>query len=449
MNPFTGEVAAQCPDATRDQLNEAVAAAKGAFPAWSKTPIATRRALLVKACAELQRRGEQVAQVLVMEQGKPISEARAEVAGAIHWMTNLAKMEMPATEIIQDDKTGIKRVEYIPLGVVAGITPWNFPLMMATWKIAPALFTGNTFVLKPSPYTPLCSLLIGDIFGPIFPPGVINVVSGGNDLGAWLTQHKDIAKISFTGSVPTGKAIQAVCADDLKHVTLELGGNDAAIIMPDADVSKVAKEVFAAAFSNCGQVCCAVKRVYVPESMHDALANELVTLATNIKIGNGKDANTEIGPLQNEMQLNKVSSMVEDARKSGGNIRVGGKRISAKGYLYEPTIITDVDESFRIVSEEQFGPVLPLIRYKTVDDAVLRANDCVFGLGASVWGSDIEKAADVAGQLHAGTVWVNQHAALSPEVPFGGAKWSGVGREGGKWGMMHFLEPRVINISKL
>ncbi|KAB2352803.1 aldehyde dehydrogenase family protein [Actinomadura rudentiformis] len=447
INPATGEVAEQAPDASREQLDQAMAAAQAAFPEWRRDKEARRKALL--AAADLMfARSEEIGRILTLEQGKPLHDATMEVVGAGVWLKYYARLELPR-EIIQDDGAAFVEVVRRPMGVVAAITPWNYPLLLATWKLAPALLAGNTVVLKPSPYTPLSSLKLGEVLRDVLPPGVFNVVTGGNDLGAWMTAHDVPRKISFTGSVATGKRVAAAAAPDLKRVTLELGGNDPAILLDDADPAVVADKLFGAAFQNNGQVCSAIKRVYVPEGLYGDVVEALAAKARSVKVGNGLEEGVQYGPINNRPQYERVSELVAEALAKGARAAAGGKPIDGPGYFFEPTILADLADGSRIVDEEQFGPALPIVKYTDLDEAVARANGTHFGLSGSVWGADAERAAEVAGRLECGTAWVNTHLALAPNQPFGGFKWSGVGVENGPWGLYGFTELQVIHRSRL
>jgi acyl-CoA reductase-like NAD-dependent aldehyde dehydrogenase len=334
------------------------------------------------------------------------------------------------------------------VGVVAAITPWNFPLTLAFWKIAPALLADNTLVLKPSPFTPLTTLKVAEILRGVVPPGVLNVVSGGDELGAWMTSHPVPRKVSFTGSIETGKKVALSAAPDLKRVTLELGGNDPAIVLDDADPAVVSKAIFAGAFNNNGQVCSAIKRVYVPEAMYDDVVDGLVAQAAAVKVGDGTEADSKLGPINNAPQFERVKELVGDALAHGARAAIGGHAMDRPGYFFEPTILAGLSDGTRIVDEEQFGPALPVISYRDVDDAVERANATHFGLSGSVWSADGDRAAAIAGRLECGTAWVNTHLALAPQQPFGGFKWSGVGVENGPWGLAEFTEVQVVHRSK-
>ncbi|HUY28356.1 MAG TPA: aldehyde dehydrogenase family protein [Candidatus Binataceae bacterium] len=446
INPATGKVFAQVPDCTKAELDQAMESAHRAFGSWSKD-INARRKLLGEVAAALQSPPEGLARTLTQEQGKPLAKAQQEIMGASIWASYTASLEMP-NEVIQDNAAGKIEIRRKPVGVVAAITPWNYPLMLAMWKIAPALLAGNTIVLKPSPYTPITSLMLGEILRDVLPPGVLNVVSGGDELGSWMTSHPAPRKISFTGSVETGKKVAAAAAPDLKRFTLELGGNDAAIVLSDVDLADVAPKIFWGAFENSGQICSAIKRVYVPEAMYSAMLEKLGDLAKNVKVGNGLDAGTELGPINNKPQFERVTELVEDAKKHGAKIITGGSRQSGEGYFFQPTIVGGISDGVRLVDEEQFGPALPIIAYKDVDDAVRRANSTNYGLSGSVWSKDAERGAEVAAQLECGSAWVNQHLAIAPNLPFGGAKWSGIGVENGTWGLLGFTEIQVVNVAR-
>lgn len=441
VNPATGEVHAEAPDCTREQLDQAFDAAAKAFVDW-RTDEDARRAALKAAGATLMGAGERIGPMLTAEQGKPLASAQIEAVAAGYWLNYFADLELPR-QVIQDDDKAFAEVVRRPMGVVAAITPWNFPIILAGWKIGPALLAGNTMVMKPSPYTPRSTLLLGEILSDVLPPGVFNVVSGGDDLGRWMSSHPTPRKISFTGSIATGKHIAASAAPDLKRVTLELGGNDAAILLDDVDPGPIADELFKGAFENCGQICSAIKRVYVPESLHDEVVDALAARVSAARVGDGMDPETEIGPIQNQPQHERVSELVAEALDGGAQAATGGGPVDGPGYFFQPTVLTGATEGSRIVDEEQFGPALPVIPYRDVDDAVARANGTMYGLSGSVWSSDVERAGAVADRLECGTAWVNAHVQLGPHQPFGGFKWSGMGVENGPWGLAAFTEVQV------
>lgn len=447
IDPATGSAFAEAPDATREQLDHAMAAAEAAFKGWRRDE-ARRRQVLVACADAIQARVGELARTLTQEQGKPLARATEEIVGCAVWFRYTAGLEIPV-EVVRDDAEARVEVRRRPLGVVGAITPWNFPVLLAVWKVAPALLGGNTVVLKPSPFTPLATLQLGEVLRDVVPPGVLNVISGGDELGGWITGHPAVRKVSFTGSVATGKKVAAAAAPDLKRVTLELGGNDAAIVLDDVDPKAVAPKLFWGAFANSGQVCSAIKRVYVPDALYEPLAAELAAIARGVKVGSGLDSSSELGPVNNAPQFARVRELVDDARAKGGRILAGGGPVpGASGYFFQPTIVADLDDGTRLVDEEQFGPALPIVRYRDVDDALRRANATHFGLSGSIWSSRPERARELAPEMECGTVWINQHLAILPNVPFGGAKWSGIGVENGPWGLLGFTELQVVNVAK-
>jgi len=448
INPATGTVFAQSPDATQAQLDEAVDAARQAFCSWSHLSFAERRAYLHRFAEKVRQNADELATLVTREQGKPFAAAQREIAGTCRSFEEISKIEVP-DEILRDDGKNRISLHYRPMGVVGGITPWNVPVGLAAHKIAQALDTGNTLVLKPSPYTPLATLLLGELSQDILPPGVLNIISGGNDLGRWPTEHPGVDKISFTGSGPTGKRVMASAAGTLKRVSLELGGNDPAIVLDDANLGESLPKIFHGAFWMSGQVCMAVKRVYVPDNLYDRVCDSFVAMAGELRVGEGFEPGVTMGPLQNKMQFDKVLGMLDETkRRPGVKVLTGGHAFNRPGYFIEPTIIADVEDDAPIVAEEQFGPVLPVLRYSDVEDVIERANDTRMGLSASVWTGDIERGRQVAERIEAGTVWVNHHLGSEPDIPFGGFKESGLGREQGLMGLHGYMEAQVINLPK-
>ena len=446
INPATGQVFAQAPECSRAQLDAAMDAAKSAQKPWSRD-LAKRKQALLACGAAIQARIGELAPILTQEQGKPLAKASEELLGGAVWFQYTASLDIPV-EVVQDDANARIEVRRKPYGVVGAITPWNFPVLLAIWKIAPALLAGNTMVLKPSPFTPLSTLKLGEILRDALPAGVLNIVSGNDQLGAWITGHPAVRKISFTGSVATGKKVAAAAAPDLKRMTLELGGNDAAIVLDDVDPKKVAEKLFWGAFSNSGQICSAIKRLYVPERLEAPIVEAMSAIARSVPVGDGMQQGTLLGPLNNKMQFDRVNELVADAKQVGGRCVTGGAPLPGGGYFIPPTLVTGLKEGSRLVDEEQFGPALPIVTYTNVEDAVERANGTMYGLSGSVWSSNVERASEVAGQLDCGTAWVNQHLAILPNAPFGGAKWSGIGVENGPWGLLGFTELQTVNISK-
>ncbi|MGW0021475.1 aldehyde dehydrogenase family protein [Rhodococcus sp. NPDC003382] len=443
VDPATEEPIASAPDCDLDTLNAAVAAAERAFLTWRLDDDVRRDALRAAAHALLSE-ADTIAALLTAEQGKPLAGSHLEIGASVAWLNYYADLETSATTL-HESSDSLVRVSRRPIGVVGAITPWNWPLVLATWKIAPALRAGNTMVLKPSPFTPLSTLKMVEVLNSVLPPGVLNAISGRDPLGARLVEHPGVRKISFTGSTATGSKVAAAAAQQIKRVTLELGGNDPAIILPDAAPEEIAESIFWSAFENSGQTCVAIKRVYVHESIHDELVERLAHLASTVPVGPGSEPGVRLGPVSNRPQLERVIELLEDAMAAGGVVVAGGQREPGPGYFFPPTIVTGVDNGVRLVDEEQFGPVLPVIKYHDVDDAVARANRTSFGLGASVWTSDPVAAEPIAEQLEAGMTWINRHAAVTPDQPFSGVKSSGLGVENGPWGLDEFTDVHVLN----
>lgn len=446
VNPATEEAFVTVARASEKDAEAAIAAARGAFSSWAKTPLAERQAVVRKIADVIEADLGEFARLITAEQGKPHAEAQGEVAGAVAFLRHYATLKLEPN-IIQDDASGRVVARRDPLGVVVGIIAWNFPLMLAAWKIGPALVAGNTIVLKPAPTTPVAALRLGALIKDVVPPGVVNIIADDNDLGPYLTAHPDVAKVSFTGSADTGRKIMKNGAETLKRLTLELGGNDAAIVLDDVDVDAVAPKIFAAALMNCGQVCLAAKRVYVQDAIYDDMAAALTAIARETVVDDGAKQGTGVGPLQNRMQFEKVKKLIDSAKKDGATV-AGGESGGRAGYFISPAIVTNVREGSRIVDEEQFGPVVPLIRFKDDSEIAKRANATPFGLGASVWSSDLRRAEKIAEALDAGTVWINQHVAIGPHIPMAGSKQSGVGVEQGLEGLAEFTQLRVLNIAK-
>lgn len=446
INPATGEPFCTVPRASAAQADAAIAAAKAAVPGWSAVPWAGRQAKLIELADAIAARKDEIARVLTMEQGKPLAEALGELAWTDGYLRHYATLELP-DRVIQDDESGYIAVRHRPLGVVVGIIAWNFPLLVACWKIGPAVLAGNAIVLKPAPTTPVCALILGEICRDVFPAGVVNIITDANDLGPHLTAHPDVAKVGFTGSTATGKRIAASGADTLKRVTLELGGNDPAIVLEDVDVRETAQAIFGNAFLNNGQVCLAVKRAYVHSDIYDAMCGELARLAQAAVVDDGLQQGTQIGPIQNAMQFEKVKGFLDAAREEG-TIVAGGEVMERAGYFIRPTIVRDVTDGDRIVDEEQFGPILPLIRFEDVEDVIARANASDYGLGGSVWSKDVARAADIASRIESGQVWVNQHIAIGPHIPMAGFKSSGLGVEQSVEGLAEYTQTQVVNIKR-
>lgn len=445
INPATGEQVESVSEVSPQELNDVIARAQAAFPAWS-ADVAARRATLL-ACAETMRaHARDIARVITLEQGKPLAKAEREVMGAARWFEVTAGLEIPL-EVVHDDAAMRVEVRRVPFGVVGAITPWNYPVMLAAWKIAPALLAGNCVVLKPSPFTPLATLRLGALLKPLLPDNVLHVVAGGDELGVALTTHPAIRMITFTGSTAAGRAIATATAGQLKRLTLELGGNDAAIVLPGTDIDAMAEKLFWAAFDNSGQICAAVKRVYVHQSQHDRLVDALAARIGRTVVGDGLEQGVELGPLSNRPQFERVVDLVADARARGGTIVTGGAPIDRPGFFFAPTLVTGLADDARLVAEEQFGPALPILSYTEEEEALARANATDFGLSGSVWGKE-ERALELGARMECGTLWINQHMTILPHAPLTGTKLSGLGVANGHWGLAAFSELRTVQVAR-
>ncbi|WP_204113131.1 aldehyde dehydrogenase family protein [Shimia biformata] len=448
LNPATEKVAGLAPLATKDQLEDAVRAARVAQKSWEKEIERKRQTACRRIAERIETHAEELAQLLTAEQGKPLGGlgSRWEIGGAIAWTQYTASLSMPP-KVLQDNNEGRVELFRKPIGVVGSILPWNFPVMIAIWHIVPAVLAGNAVVCKPSPYTPLTTLRLVELMNEVLPRGVVNCITGDDDLGPQMTSHPDIGKIVFTGSCSTGKKIYASAADTMKRMTLELGGNDAGIVLPDVDPKQIAEGLFWGAFINGGQTCAALKRLYVHDDVYEDVCEELVKFARKMPMGVGTDEAAMLGPVQNLRQYEIVSDLVADARGKGrvllgGDAPVrGGKK---KGYFFPLTIIADLDNGDRLVDEEQFGPALPIIRFRDIDEVIEKANDNPNGLGGSVWSRDVTTARQVASRMECGSVWINKHGAIQPNAPFGGVKQSGVGVEFGQEGLEEYTDVQVV-----
>lgn len=445
-DPGTGEAVGRCPIATREDLDHAVDAAREAYKSWSQSSDEERKAAVGRIADTIHANMEEFAELLTREQGKPLNGmgSRFELHGAEGWARHTGSLDLPV-EILSDDEAGRVELHRKPLGVVGSITPWNFPILIAIWHIVPAIRTGNTVVIKPSPYTPLSTIRLVELLSEVLPKGVLNVVAGRDDLGQMMTEHPHIQKIVFTGSCATGKKVMQTASSTLKRVTLELGGNDAGIVLADAKPRELAERLFWGAFINNGQTCAALKRLYVPDEIYDEVCDALVDYSKNITVGHGLDEASVLGPIQNKMQYDKIVELVEDAKRNGARVLCGGEAPGGPGFFFPVTIIADATDGMRIVDEEQFGPVLPVIRYTELEHAIERANGLDVGLGGSAWSSDPEKAKAVAARLECGSVWINNHGAIKPFAPFGGVKGSGIGVEFGKLGLEEYTSVQVVH----
>ncbi|MXO75721.1 aldehyde dehydrogenase family protein [Altererythrobacter aerius] len=448
VNPANEQVIARVPACGEAELDRAVAAARRAFQTWRKTPVEERRQVIQGIAAAIKDNADELFRLLTSEQGKPHSQAQMEIFGAAGMAAAQSTLNLEE-EVNEDSDQRLSRTRRVPVGVVGGIVPWNFPVMMAIQKIVPALLSGCTIVLKPSPFTPLTTLRIAELIKDVVPAGTVNIITGEDSLGPLITAHPDIDKITFTGSTATGKKIMEGASKDLKRITLELGGNDASIVLPDADVAKVAEQLFWSSFSNAGQICVAAKRIYIHEDIYDELSQAIADYAKNVTVGDGAQQGTGVGPIQNKKQFDRVCELIQDAKDNGYKFLVGGDvDPSGSGYYVPITILDNPPEDARIVAEEQFGPVMPLMKFSTTEEAIARANASEYGLAGAVWTGDTDKGVEVAEQLETGTVWVNEYLHLSPFTPFGGHKQSGFGTEYGIEGLKEFTYPQVITVKK-
>ncbi|MEV4080237.1 aldehyde dehydrogenase family protein [Nonomuraea fuscirosea] len=445
-NPALAKEFARAPAASTQDVDRAVDAAVAAFPGWSALSFAERAQLLRDCRTLLHRHVDELARLLTLEQGKPLADARGEAALAADWFGHTAALALPGEDLV-NEPGALVSMEHVPYGAVAAVAPSNFPLILAVTKVAPALLAGNTVVLKPSEVTPLASLRMTELLGEVLPAGVCNSVCGGPATGAALTEHPEIGLVSFTGSVPAGRAIARSAADNFKRVVLELGGNDACLVLPGADVTALAPRIFAAAMVNNGQFCAAIKRIYVPAPDADQLTSALADLSAAARLGDGLLTGTEYGPLVSRAQLDRATALVAEARAAGARVFPGSRTPDLPGHFLTPTVVTGLPRGTRLEAEEQFAPVLPVFAYDTVEEAVGRANGTEFGLGGSVWG-DEEHAVSVATGLDCGTVWINTHGALRAEAPFGGYRSSGMGTEYGYWGLLEYARIKVRNIAR-
>ena len=444
INPATGAVLLHAPNCSVEQLDATVRAAQRAFIPWRERAIEERRELLRRCAATIRAHQVELARMLTQEQGKPSVTANREVGGSARWLEVTADLEIPR-QVITLDGGRSAEVTRKPYGVVAGIVPWNYPLMSACWKIGPALLAGNTIIIKPSPFTPLTTLRLGELLLDILPPGVLSVVSGTDELAPYLTAHPGVRKVSFTGSTATGRKVFGAAATDIKGLTLELGGNDPAVVLQNVDPARTAAKIYAAAFENAGQVCAAIKRVYAHRRVYEALVTELAQIARDAIVGDGLDPQVTIGPVSTRPQFERVLQLMKDAKVRGGEFVAGEPQaLDRPGYFVRPAIVTGLNDQARLVAEEQFGPVLPVLPFDEIDEAVARANGTPYGLSASVWSDDLNAARAIAPRIDAGTVWLNQHMTILPVLPTAGVKQSGLGSENGPWGLENYMQLQTI-----
>jgi len=452
VNPATGEVIDTVPDGTAEDVRVAVESAESAFPKWSEKTSRERGILLFHAASMVRDRHKDLARLLTMEQGKPLREAVDEVRGFCNILEFYAGLSsQPAGDAIRLGSQGDCMVLHEPLGVCGAIIPWNMPVIIMGWKVAPALLAGNTMVMKPSSTAPLTVLSISAILEEAgIPPGVLNIVTGsGGFAGEAIITHPSVQKVSFTGSCATGCRIRGLPGARNKDIILELGGSDPMIVMNDADIQKAVEGALRGRFYNAGQVCTAVKRLFVQQDIAGPFISQLSARIESLHVGNGLDPKVEMGPLNNRQQFDTISGIVASVHENGeGTILTGGSPLKGeeydKGFFYKPTLVTDVAQDSSLLTTEVFGPVLPVVVFPDLAAAIQLANRSPYGLGASVWTRDLATVKRVFHEVHAGIVWVNRHVTLPPEIPFGGVKESGIGRENGYQALQGYTRTKTL-----
>lgn len=453
INPATGALVGKIHQGSAAEVDAAVLRASEAFPKWATKDATERAKVLFKAAALVRNRQAAYAGLLTSEQGKPLKESRNEIAGFARILEYYASISgLLRGDYGHSSAYGHAIVSRNPLGVCGAIIPWNVPAIIMGWKVGPALASGNALILKPATTAPLtCMQLASCLVEAGLPAHILQVVTGpGPVVGEAIVAHPGIRAVSFTGEVETGRRVASLSAPLFKRVTLELGGSDPMIVCKDADLTEAAKGAVAGRFFNCGQTCTAVKRLFIDSSVEEEFVNKLETLITGLKIGNGMESGVDIGPVHSLTQRNLIADQVERTIEGGfGTIKAGGKEITtgeSGSSFFEPTLISGIDPDAPVIREEVFGPVLPVMSFETFDDAVSAANSTPFGLGASIWTHDTRLVSRACEELQAGIVWVNQHLKIPPEVPFGGTKDSGIGRENGRYALEHYLEEKTILI---
>ena len=451
-NPATGEVVDRVPKGTIEDVHRAVAAAEKALPAWSALPTARRGEILHKAVELVRQHEEELGRLLTAEQGKPLSESVRELRRYAHTLEHYAGLAktLRGGHIPHLDEHAYGLILKKPIGICGAIVPWNFPVALLGNKLGPALLAGNAVIVKPANTTPLTDLRVVELLGQAgVTPGALSVVTGaGSTVGEEILRHPRIRKIGFTGATVTGKHVMEVAAKEIKRVTLELGGSDPMIVADDASLEAAVSAAAVGRFYNCGQACLAIKRLYLFERIYDQFVTKLVEKTTKLKVGDGLDKATRLGPLHTAAQREEVEEQVADAVKRGGKILAGGKRPDGKdyekGFYYLPTLLAGVPDDARIAQEECFGPALPIFKVKDWDEALARANNSVYGLGSSVWSRDLNAALRAAERLESGYTWINSAQIIYDELPFGGVKWSGLGKEHGSEALDYYMETKSV-----
>ena len=446
INPANRTVISNCNEADHKQIEECVKLANDAFQKWKHIDDKSVRHRLEQVAKDIAEEKDDIAKIITLEQGKPLQLALLEVDLALYWIETIKNYEIPV-DYIEDSMGKTMEVHNKPLGVVASITPWNWPFVIAIWHIIPALKTKNCIINKPSEFTPLSTIKLIEIINRHFPAGVCNLVLGKGEVGKTLTEHPQVQKVTFTGSTKTGLSILNGTVGQFKKVVLELGGNDAAIVLDNVNIESVAEKVFQSAFFNAGQTCACIKRLYIHEKVYDQFIVKLSELADSQKVGDGMESQTTFGPVQNEIQYSKVKNILKQAVNEGAKILNRPQKISDSGYFIFPTLVGEVNEKMEILTEEQFGPILPIVKFSDIDEAIKDINRSEYGLGGSVWGNNKDQAKEIASQLECGTVWINSHADVSPLAEFGGWKTSGIGYAFGKSGLLAYTKKQSIHIT--
>jgi aldehyde dehydrogenase (NAD+) len=453
INPATGEEICQVAEADAADVDEAVKAARNAFEngAWPKMSAADRGRLLYKLADLIEEHADELAMLESLDNGKPFQVARSADLGLTiatyryyaGWADKVQGRTVPVAG------NYFTYIRHEPVGVVGQIIPWNFPLLMQAWKLAPALATGNTVVMKPAEQTPLTALRVGELLMEAgLPEGVVNILPGyGPTAGAAIANHMDVDKVAFTGSTEVGHLImEAAAKSNLKRVTLELGGKSPNIVFADADMEEAVEGSHFGLFFNQGQCCCAGSRLFVESKCYDEFVERSIARAKRRTVGDPMDPNTEQGPQVDDVQFNKVMGYIESGKRDGAKLAHGGERVGSRGYFIEPTVFVDVKDDMQIAREEIFGPVMSIIKFDDLNDVVRRANKTLYGLAAAVWTRDIGKAHAIANRVRAGTVWVNCYDVFDPGAPFGGFKQSGIGREMGEYGLQQYTELKTVTV---
>lgn len=448
INPANEEIIAEVASATVEQVNESVDVAFDAFKSWKNIDDKLIQQMLLDIADSILNEKNELAELITLEQGKPLFLANIEVEQSVQWIKNIAELEIPIEHYVESNGKKIN-VYNRPLGVVASITPWNWPFMIAVWHIIPALKTKNCIINKPSEFTPLSTIRLVEIINQVLPKGVCNLVLGQGEVGKALSEHPKVQKVVFTGSTRTGQKILQGTISTLKSVVLELGGNDVGIVLDDVNVDAVANKIFQSAFLNAGQTCACLKRLYIHEKVYESLVSKLVEIANQQVIGDGLDSRTTFGPVQNVIQYRKVKNILDDAISNGGIILNQQVSHLGKGYFIAPTLVANLQDGTALLDDEQFGPVLPIVKFSDVAQVIEKINQSDFGLGGSIWTQDLAKAAELSEQMESGTVWINSHGDLSPSAAFGGWKLSGLGFSFGIDGLLQFTHKQSVHMTEI